>query len=59
VVNVASFPVIVLLGYLTFYVVAFIVYDAPRRTQQIAIVGSLAALDLGLGLIFGPLLGWI
>jgi hypothetical protein len=51
--------VIVLLGYLTFYVVAFIVYDAPRRSQQIAIVGSLATLDLSLGLIFGPLLGWI
>jgi hypothetical protein len=57
--NVASFPVIVLLGYLTFYVVAFTVYDAPRRSQQIAIVTSLAALDLGLGLIFGPLLGWL
>jgi hypothetical protein len=57
--NVASFPVIVLLGYLTFYVVAFTVYDAPRRSQQIAIVTSLAALDLGLGLIFGPLLSWI
>jgi hypothetical protein len=40
-------------------VVALIVYDAPRRSQQIAIVGSLATLDLGLGLIFGPLLGWI
>jgi hypothetical protein len=57
--NVASFPVIVVLGYLTFYVVAFIVYDAPRRSQQITIVGSLATLDLGLGLIFGALLGWI
>jgi len=57
--NVASFPVIVLLGYLTFYVVAFIVYDAPRRARQLQIVGSLAALDLTAGLVFGPLLGWI
>jgi hypothetical protein len=57
--NVASFPVIVLFGYLTFYVVAFVVYDAPRRSQQLAIVGSLATLDLGLGLVFGPLLGWV
>jgi hypothetical protein len=57
--NVASFPVIVVLGYLTFYVVAFIVYDAPRRSQQVAIVSSLAALDLGLGLVFGLLLSWI
>ncbi len=29
--NVASFPVIVVFGYLTFYVVAFWVYDMPRR----------------------------
>ena len=57
--NVASFPVIVVLGYLTFYVVAFIVYDAPRRARQLQIVGSLAALDLAAGLVFGPLLGWI
>jgi hypothetical protein len=57
--NVASFPVIVLLGYLTFYVVAFVVYDAPRRARQLQIVGSLAALDLAAGLVFGPLLGWI
>jgi len=57
--NVASFPVIVVFGYLTFYVVAFIVYDAPRRSTQLAIVGSLAAFNLTAGLIFGPLLGWI
>lgn len=57
--NVASFPVIVVLGYLTFYVVAFKVYDSPRRSRQLQIVGSLAALDLVGGLVFGPLLGWI
>ena len=57
--NVASFPVIVVLGYLTFYVVAFIVYDSPRRSQQLAIVGALAVFNLSAGLIFGPLLGWI
>lgn len=57
--NVASFPVIVVFGYLTFYVVAFIVHDAPRRARQLQIVGSLAALDLAGGLVFGPLLGWL
>ncbi len=57
--NVASFPVIVVLGYLTFYVVAFVVYDESRRARQLQIVGSLAALDLAGGLVFGPLLGWI
>ena len=57
--NVASFPVIVVLGYLTFYIVAFVVYDESRRARQLQIVGSLAALDLAGGLVFGPLLGWI
>jgi hypothetical protein len=57
--NVASFPVIVVLGYLTFYVVAFVVYDESRRSRQLQIVSSLAALDLAGGLVFGPLLGWI
>ena len=32
--NVATFPVIVVFGYLTFYVVAFIVYDMPSRERQ-------------------------
>ena len=57
--NVASFPVIVVLGYLTFYVVTFWVYDMARRTRQLQVVGSLAALDLTAGLVFGPLLGWL
>ena len=56
--NVATFPVIVVFGYLTFYAVAMWVYYAPRRSQ-LRIVGSLAALNLVAGLVFGPLLGWI
>jgi hypothetical protein len=57
--NVASFPVIVVFGYLTFYVVAFTVYDMPRLARQLQAVSALAALDLVAGLVFGPLLGWI
>ncbi len=57
--NVASFPVIVVFGYLTFYVVTFWVYDMPQRMRQLQAVGSLAALVLTAGLVFGPLLGWI
>ena len=57
--NVASFPVIVVFGYLTFYVVAFWVYDMPSRARQLHVVGSLAVLVLVAGLVFGPLLGWI
>jgi hypothetical protein len=57
--NVASFPVIVVLGYLTFYVVAFWIHDMAGRTRQITVVASLASLDLAAGLIFGVVLGWI
>jgi hypothetical protein len=57
--NVASFPVIVVFGYLTFYVATFWVYDMASRQRQLQVVGSLAALALVAGLVFGPLLGWI
>jgi len=57
--NVASFPVIVVFGYLTFYIVAFVVYDAASRRRQLAIVGGLAMFDLVAGLVFGPALAWI
>ncbi len=57
--NVASFPVIVVLGYLTFYVVCFWVYDMEDRRRQIAVVGALGAIDLIAGLILGPILGWV
>ncbi len=57
--NVASFPVIVVFGYLTFYVVAFWVHDMTSRSRQLAVVGTLAGVDLLAGLVFGPLLGWI
>ncbi|MGD0452745.1 MAG: hypothetical protein ABSB69_04050 [Solirubrobacteraceae bacterium] len=57
--NVASFPVIVVFGYLTFYVVSFTVFYMPRRARQVQVVGLLAGVDLIAGLVFGPLLGWI
>ena len=57
--NVASFPVIVVFGYLTFYVVAFWVHDMGDRARQIGAVVSLAAIDLLAGLVFGVVLGWI
>ena len=57
--NVASLPVIVVFGYLTFYFVAFTVYDMTDRARQIRAVAALAALDLAGGLVFGPILGWL
>jgi hypothetical protein len=57
--NVATFPVIVVFGYLTFYVVAFTVYDMPSRKRQLTTVGALATIDaLGI-IVFGVILGWI
>jgi hypothetical protein len=57
--NAASFPVIVVFGYLTFYIVAFTVHDMKDRARQIRAVAALGALDLAGGVVFGPILGWI
>jgi hypothetical protein len=46
-------------GYLTFYIAAFVVYDAPSRSRQLAIVSGLAIVNLVGGLLVGPVLGWI
>jgi hypothetical protein len=57
--NVASFPVIVVLGYLTFYVVSFWVHDMAGVARKARVVGALAALNVLAGLVFGVVLGWI
>ncbi|HEV3230232.1 MAG TPA: hypothetical protein VGY97_12205 [Solirubrobacteraceae bacterium] len=57
--NIQSLPVIVVFGYLTFFVVAFLVYDLPSRRAQLRVVGALTALDVAGLVVFGPVLGWI
>ena len=57
--NTASWPVIVVFGYLWFFVYAAWVYDAPTPRQRWTRVGALAALDLLIGLVFGVALGWL
>ena len=52
-------PLIVLLGYATFYAVAAWVYDMGDRSRQLKVVGGLAAIDIALIALFGPILGWI
>ena len=47
--NVTTFPVIVVFGYLTFYVATFWVYDMPERRRQLQVVASLATLALTRG----------
>lgn len=56
--NTASLPVIVIFGYLWFYLYAAWVYDAPSRRRW-TLLGVLAATDLAMGLLFGVGLGWI
>ncbi len=57
--NTASWPVIVVLGYVWFFVYAAWVYDAPAPRQRWTRVGALAALDLIIGVVCGVALGWL
>ena len=57
--NTETFPVIILLGYATFFAVAAWVYDmGDDRRRQLRVVGTLAAVDVALavGLAIG---GWL
>lgn len=57
--NTASAPVIVVFGYLWFYLFAAWVYDAPTQRARWTRVGGLAGIDLAMGLVFGVALGWL
>ena len=55
--NTPFVPLIIVFGYLWFYLFAAWVYDAPPRKRWRR-VGALAAIDLGMGVLFGLGLGW-
>lgn len=57
--NFPNVPLIVLLGYGTFFAVAAWVYDMRDRARQLKVVGTLAAVDVALLVTFGPILDWI
>jgi hypothetical protein len=57
--NVPSVAVIVVFGYLWFYLYAAWVYDAPTPRKRWSRVAALAAVDLAMGLAFGVGLGWL
>lgn len=57
--NVASAPVIVVFGYLWFYMYAAWVFDAPTPRKRWTRVGGLAAVDVAMALVFGVGLGWL
>jgi hypothetical protein len=57
--NFPNVPLIILLGYATFFGMAAWVYDMRDRARQLRVVGVLAAIDAALILTFGPILEWI
>lgn len=57
--NVATFPVIVVFGYLWFYLFAAWVFDAADQPTRWRRVGGLGAIDVALIVVFGVVLGWI
>jgi hypothetical protein len=57
--NTASAPVIVIFGYLWFYLYAAWVFDAPTPRRRWTRLGGLAAIDLAMGLVFGVGFGWL
>lgn len=57
--NVRTPWLIVVFGYLTFFVVAFWVHDMPTMRQKLRTVGAIYAFDAACLLVFGSVLGWI
>jgi hypothetical protein len=57
--NFPNVPLIVLLGYATFYAMAAWVYDMDSRRKQVTVVSTLLAVDVLLIVTFGVILGWI
>jgi hypothetical protein len=57
--NTPFVPLIVIFGYATFFAIAAWVYDMGEdRRRQLRVVGTLAAIDVALGVGFG-LAGWL
>jgi hypothetical protein len=57
--NTPFVPLIVIFGYLWFYLFAAWVYDAPTSHRRWTRVGGLAIIDVLMGLIFGVGFGWL
>jgi hypothetical protein len=57
--NKPSFIVIIVFGYLWFFLFAAWVYDAPTARKRWVRVGALGAIDVVMGLVFGVGFGWL
>ena len=52
-------PLIVIFGYLTFFMTAAYVYDLRDTRRQARVVAAMASLVGAMILVFGPILEWI
>jgi hypothetical protein len=57
--NTPFVPLIVVFGYLWFYLYAAWVYDAPTARQRWRRLGGLAAINVTMALVFGVGFGWL
>ena len=57
--NVPFVPLIVVFGYLWFFMFAAFVHDAGSARARWSRLGALATIDLAMGLVFGVVLGWL
>jgi len=57
--NVPFVLLIIIFGYLWFFLYAAWVYDAPTTRKRWTRIGGLATMDLALGVVFGVGCGWL
>lgn len=57
--NTPFVPLIVVFGYLWFYLYAAWVYDAPTQRHRWKRLGGLAAINVAMALVFGVGFGWL
>jgi len=57
--NTPFVPLIVVFGYLWFYMYAAWVFDAPTPRSRWRRLGALAGIDVAMALVFGVWLGWL
>ena len=57
--NTPFVPLIVVFGYLWFFLFAAWVYDAPDQPARWRRVGAIATIDVAMVLVFGVGLGWL
>jgi hypothetical protein len=56
--NFPCVPLIIVFGYMTFFLIAAWVYDMPDNRRRLRVVGTLAAID-ALGVLAFGLIGWL